>query len=538
MPISSLELIFLILSLFAFLINSISLAFLRFNRKSKTDLSLSLMALCTMLWVAAYAGGIAFDQHPVLAKSLIIIADYFAFTFVILFLYFSSIFTSLKIKWHWLLWVWPAFAFLLLFLPGFWKNDYLVYETQWISNIGYRFFGAYSMLHSILWLLNTIIAAFAFFRLLLAFSRMNIHFQRAARFSILTISLPIFYRITANLIFDPKAASYDYTPVLISACLLVITLFVRRMKIQNLDILSCGIIKNNFLEGAVVVNEKGVIFDANKSGTIILGEENQSNLIWKNLQDYFPYKRLVEMPVEQNQESHAFLWVNPSQKEFEIHSHPVINSFQELFGHMITFIDVTRINQLLRQTRELSVRDMLTRAYNRRHFEALATKQFANAVRYGFPLSIMMIDLDNLKLINNTYGHLAGDKVLIKATNNFFHEVRDADTVARFDGDEFVILMPTTPLDGAIQVAQRIIRRCRDTDFEFSKEKYVLSVSIGISSWFSKPGEKVPLNHEDLLNQADKALFYSKNSPIVAAAFYKDGTYKTVPPLEETLTEN
>ncbi|MCD6475467.1 MAG: diguanylate cyclase [Anaerolineaceae bacterium] len=538
MPISSQELIFLILCLSAFLINSTSLVFLRFNRKSKITLSLSLMALCTLLWVAAYAGGVAFDQHPVLAKSLIIIADYFAFTFVILFLYFSSLFTSLKLKWHWLFWVWPTFAFLLLFLPGLWKNDYLVYETLWIPNIGYRFLVVHSLPHSILWLLNNTIAAFASIRLLQAFFKINTHFQRAARFLIVTISLPIFYRVTATLIVGQNATFYDYTPVLISISLLMITLFVKRMKIQSLDILSCRIFSNDSLEGAVVVNVEGLIFDVNKSGTLILGEENQSNLIRKNLQNYFPYQRLVEMPLERNPEGAAFLWVNPFQKEFEIHSYPLVNSFQELFGHMISFVDVTRINKLLRQTQELSVRDMLTRAYNRRHFEALIAKQFANAVRYGFPLSIMMIDIDNLKLINNAYGHLSGDKVLIKATDNFFQEVREADTVARFDGDEFAILMPTTPLDGAIQVARRIIRRCRNTEFEFSEDNYVLSVSIGISSWYSKPGVKVPLNHEDLLNQADQALFYSKNSPIVAIAFYEDGTFQIVPPQKENLIEN
>ena len=538
MPISSQELIFLILCLSAFLISSTSLLFLHFTRKTKTARALSMMVLCTMLWVAAYAGGVGFDQHPILAKSLIISADYFAFTFVILFFYFSSLFTSLKLRWHWLFWVWPSFAFILLFLPYMWQTDYLVYETLWMPNIGYRFHSVHSLTHSILSLLNYAIAAFAFIRLFLAFSKVNSHFQRAARFLIITMSLPIFYSVTRHLIFGLTAASYDYTPILISIALLVLTLFIKRLKIKSLDILSCKTSSNDFLAGVVIVNTEGMIFDVNKTGTLILGENNQNALIQRNLQDYFPYIRFIETPLEQNSKSSAFLWANHDKKEFEIHSHPLKNNFKELFGYLITFVDVTQINQLLSQTQELAVRDTLTHGYNRRHFEEIAAKQFANAVRYGFPLSIMMIDIDNLKVINSSYGHLAGDKVLIKATENFFQEVREADTIARFDGDAFVILLPTTPLDGAIQVAQRMVRRCRNTEFEFSEEKYVLSVSIGISSWFSKPGKKVTLNHEDLLNQADQALFYSKNSPIVAIAFYKNGKYQIVPPQKENLIKN
>lgn len=154
---------------------------------------------------------------------------------------------------------------------------------------------------------------------------------------------------------------------------------------------------------------------------------------------------------------------------------------------------------------EQAEQDGLTRLYNHRHFLESLEKEFLRAGRYQRPLSLMMIDLDGFKSINDTLGHPKGDQVLTMIAGLLTQVVRHIDVVARYGGDEFAILLPETDREAAIRIGERVLKEIRRHPFLEGKRIFPLSASIGISSWRSSlPGAG------SLLREADQSLYAAK----------------------------
>jgi diguanylate cyclase (GGDEF)-like protein/putative nucleotidyltransferase with HDIG domain len=151
--------------------------------------------------------------------------------------------------------------------------------------------------------------------------------------------------------------------------------------------------------------------------------------------------------------------------------------------------------------------DPKTGLFNARHFAATLTDEIARVERFGRPMSLIMADLDLLRDINNSYGHLAGDAVLKGIADVFQEELRHYDVAARFGGEEFSILLPETPTTQALEIAERIRRAVADRrfDVETSSEPIRATVSIGIASY---PMDGTDAN--ELIHQADLAVYRAK----------------------------
>ena len=151
--------------------------------------------------------------------------------------------------------------------------------------------------------------------------------------------------------------------------------------------------------------------------------------------------------------------------------------------------------------------DPLTRAANRKHFNQEIESEVSRARRYGRPLSLLLLDLDHFKLVNDTYGHPAGDYVL-KHTSSIVKEIlRAQDLFARYGGEEFAVVLPETNSDNAYAIAEKVRARIHGTRYEFEATQIKVTVSIGIASL--KPGFTGP---EDLVSEADKNLYQAKNA--------------------------
>ncbi|MFZ0424642.1 MAG: GGDEF domain-containing protein [Xanthobacteraceae bacterium] len=153
----------------------------------------------------------------------------------------------------------------------------------------------------------------------------------------------------------------------------------------------------------------------------------------------------------------------------------------------------------------LATTDGLTSVYNRRHFETLARLEWGRFQRYGRPLSLLTIDIDNFKAINDRFGHDAGDLVLKAIADDCAMMRRETDIVARTGGEEFALLLPETS-DGAAEiVAERLRRLVEEHAPVFAGEKSPISVSIGIA------GATLDMpNLEALIKRADEALYQAK----------------------------
>ena len=151
--------------------------------------------------------------------------------------------------------------------------------------------------------------------------------------------------------------------------------------------------------------------------------------------------------------------------------------------------------------------DPKTGLYNARHFGRVFGDELARSIRYGHPLSVLMVDLDLLREINNTFGHLAGDAVLCAVADVFRSQLRHYDVAARFGGEEFSILLPETPVEKALEIAERIRRAVaeRSVDVSTSSEPIHATVSIGVASFPSDGADQNALVH-----QADLAVYRAK----------------------------
>jgi diguanylate cyclase (GGDEF)-like protein len=153
---------------------------------------------------------------------------------------------------------------------------------------------------------------------------------------------------------------------------------------------------------------------------------------------------------------------------------------------------------------EQSLVDPLTGAFNRRHFDAHAPRLAARCRAVRNPIGVLMIDLDNLKQVNDANGHPTGDRLLKQLVERVTIAVRPSDLVARMGGDEFAVVMPETSLDAAFQVAERLRSRISETPIE----GVVATVSIGAAA--SVPDVEEEL--EGTLQRADTAMYAAKRA--------------------------
>lgn len=163
--------------------------------------------------------------------------------------------------------------------------------------------------------------------------------------------------------------------------------------------------------------------------------------------------------------------------------------------------------RLYGRLQELSVHDYLTGIYNRRYFDRRLGEEFNRASELKHKLSFLMIDIDNFKKVNDTYGHLVGDAVLQKCASLILEGIREIDFVGRLGGEEFGVLLLDTDKAGAIMVAERICFRISQERMRVFDERLAITVSVGIATY---PSNTIYL---DLLGEiADKALYRAKAS--------------------------
>lgn len=157
---------------------------------------------------------------------------------------------------------------------------------------------------------------------------------------------------------------------------------------------------------------------------------------------------------------------------------------------------------LTRSLQQQADQDGLTGLFNRQKFNALCAAEIARGKRYGTPLALIMFDIDRFKLVNDTYGHLVGDGVLIEAANVVSARMRELDTLARWGGEEFMILAPHTDLTHATQLAE-LVRRVVD-EHAFPTVGHI-TCSFGVTALQDQDSV------DRLIKRADAALYRAKH---------------------------
>jgi diguanylate cyclase (GGDEF)-like protein len=164
------------------------------------------------------------------------------------------------------------------------------------------------------------------------------------------------------------------------------------------------------------------------------------------------------------------------------------------------------LQAVIAQAEEVSHVDALTCLPNRRQVIKTLQIEVNRAERYNTLLSISMVDIDHFKKVNDLHGHTVGDQVLFQLANILQESVRNPDTVGRYGGEEFLVVLPSTRLQQAAEQAARLCKRIREADIEVG-EVLRLTVSIGVAEY--KHGKE---NWQKFLSRADMALYKAKNA--------------------------
>ncbi|MCC5887587.1 MAG: GGDEF domain-containing protein [Gammaproteobacteria bacterium] len=159
------------------------------------------------------------------------------------------------------------------------------------------------------------------------------------------------------------------------------------------------------------------------------------------------------------------------------------------------------------QLHELAIRDHLTSSLNRRHFYDVAEAELQRAQRYDAPVSLLLLDLDDFKGVNDRHGHACGDAVLCQLVELIQERLRNSDVLARLGGEEFVILLPETDLAAARLLADRLRQAIAEQPFEYSGIIIPLTTSWGVATAHAEDK-----GIDGLLNRADRALYVAKDS--------------------------
>lgn len=154
---------------------------------------------------------------------------------------------------------------------------------------------------------------------------------------------------------------------------------------------------------------------------------------------------------------------------------------------------------------ELALRDGLTGLLNRRYWESCLEREFARHQRYDNPVSLVIFDIDHFKRVNDTYGHQTGDEVIRAVSGVTSHLVRETDFAGRYGGEEFVVLLPGTNLEGAAQFAERLRASVEQQVLDYQGSPLTFTISLGVATISDDM-----VDYQALLERADKALYASK----------------------------
>lgn len=196
---------------------------------------------------------------------------------------------------------------------------------------------------------------------------------------------------------------------------------------------------------------------------------------------------------------------DPPRRFLDLKISPLYDRRSNLIGRLVVWRDITPLKKAQAELQEQAIRDPLTGLYNRRYLNETLERELARAKRGNYPVSLVMIDIDHFKKLNDTFGHTMGDSILQSFAKQLINQTRMEDTAYRFGGEEFLVFLPNVTPKSACEVAERWRRSFEEAHAIHEGEKTNVTISCGIAGF--------PINGatgEGLVTVADKALYQAK----------------------------
>jgi diguanylate cyclase (GGDEF)-like protein len=332
------------------------------------------------------------------------------------------------------------------------------------------------------------------------------YFRNKAVPAIILLSLTVFWNIAyvMNLIPLDK----DFSPIVYNFILVILVYAAVRQKLFNVFLVPRQRIFDYIRDGVVIFDENETILDINQAALSLLHLE--ASCVGERLEDTIPFWDSLHFifPEEESTDSDLVPSSVLSMGQSPEMVYLDVSISQIGYGFVMMLHDVTEIQKLLIQIEEMANFDSLTKLRNRRSFFNMVEGLIASAKRNRQPITVMLMDIDDFKQVNDQFGHSTGDRVLVQIASFLSTSLRAVDVKARYGGDEFIILLPQTDVEAAKIVSTRLFQGIEETIAEMGIPGLNVSVSIGVS------GRDVLGRSQSLMEiveEADKALYFVKN---------------------------
>jgi diguanylate cyclase (GGDEF)-like protein/PAS domain S-box-containing protein len=301
---------------------------------------------------------------------------------------------------------------------------------------------------------------------------------------------------------------HDVTPLAFAFSNMVVAWALFRYGLFNIAPIAYNTLVENLEDGVIVIDSSLRIVDMNPAsqgifhlamgaalGKPLLEALPELRSLYADLATDGAFQHEIEVPAGEG------------MKFYEVRISSLYDHRRWVSGRLILLRDITTRKLAENQLRLLAITDPLTGLYNRRYFFSLAEVEFKRAVESGGALSVILMDIDYFKNVNDRYGHLAGDQVLERMAGRSREALRKDDILARYGGEEFAVLLPRTGSEDASQVAERLRASVAQREPIPDVGSVEITASLGVASLDATAG----LTFDQLLDRADQALYQAKH---------------------------
>ncbi len=299
----------------------------------------------------------------------------------------------------------------------------------------------------------------------------------------------------------------NLTPIVFSISGLLLGWGLFQYRLFDLGPLAYQLVIQNMQDGVIVIDLYERIVSINLVA-IQITESTEKESLGQPITQIIPFWSTLDLNEINIHTTHR--QIQNDQIEIEHHHEILVSSIfnrkQKIIGRVIMLRNVTQRVRLQKETQLLAATDPLTSVLNRRAFFEHMYEALQNAAESQLALTFIMFDIDNFKKINDQFGHQIGDEVLVRVAQICQENLRKGESLGRYGGDEFCILLPQTNLEETQQIAVRLIQAISNINISPEKESFAITISMGIVEYSGIKDTAI----EDILHIADQALYQAK----------------------------
>jgi diguanylate cyclase (GGDEF)-like protein/PAS domain S-box-containing protein len=336
--------------------------------------------------------------------------------------------------------------------------------------------------------------------------------KKVIRWQIILLFLSVGVPLTVNLLYTlgiTPMPNFNLTPMLFGLSATVIGTGLFRLRLFDLLPVAYDVVFENMNDGAIVLDYQNRVVNINPAARAIIHSSLESSIIGLPFAEATENTPEILARLETLEEGRVEVEIQAEAPQyFDMSISPIKAKDGDALGRVVIFRDVTERVRLFEEVKRLAVLDSLTGTYNRRYFFDALAQELIRAHRYHRPVGLIMLDIDHFKLVNDTYGHLVGDVILKEVVNCCRINLRVLDLIGRYGGEEFIILLPETPLKQTGEAAERL--RALIAGQVFQAPPYAVSITVSIGATSLSAGESI--TPDQFVAFVDNKLYQAKAS--------------------------